>query len=284
MLAGRELALSAGRRSRRMELQMRPLRGRCGDAVEAALEPDALPPRPVESARRSRLAARVGGAWSAPPAGGGSPTAAAQGLDTLQASRYRSGAGQLTRARTHTEAVFDQLRETLLTGALADDGIGAAELRRSGPGRRTCSSSSATATAWQARLDALDGRPGPRSWSCLGARVTPRCPRAGVPLRGRPGPRRDSGGGVMAHPTTQDLLRPCEEAGAAPPNDTPGWTWCTTSGPFLTLPVVEQGVGRRGCPQVPREPRRALLRGRVADMQSDGGAKPAPCHRAATRR
>jgi hypothetical protein len=142
VLAGRELPESG--RSKRMDLEQKSY-GALRDAVEAALEPDAC--RTAPASARDRLAAQ----WAdITPRLVEDLNLRAQ---TQKVTRAADLARQLERARTHTTAVFDQLRATL-SGALQApaaiqltlDGLDIAETQQLERDRR----------AWQDRLDNLD--------------------------------------------------------------------------------------------------------------------------------
>ena len=142
VLAGRELPETG--RGKRLDLEQRSY-AELRAAVEAALEPDACRPAPAKA--RERLAER----WEelSPRLVEDVQARARTQKETLAHDLSR----QLDRARTHTCAVFDQLRQTL-TGALqapADtqlslDGLDVAERQQWDRDRR----------AWQDRLDSLD--------------------------------------------------------------------------------------------------------------------------------
>ncbi len=141
MLAGRELPDTG--RGKRLDLEQKAYAA-LRAAVEAALEPDAC--RPAPAAARERLAER----WTelTPRLVEDVNARAGTQKDALASDLAR----QHERARTHTAAVFDQLRATL-TGALqapADtqlslDGLDVAERQQYDRDRR----------AWQDRLDTL---------------------------------------------------------------------------------------------------------------------------------
>jgi len=142
VLAGRELP-DAGR-GKRLDLE-RQAYAALRTAVEAALEPDAC--RPAPAAARERLAER----WTELTGRlvEDVNARARTQKDALAADLAR----QLDRARSHTAAVFDQLRATL-TGALQApvdtqlslDGLDVAERQQYDRDRR----------AWQDRLDTLE--------------------------------------------------------------------------------------------------------------------------------
>ena len=142
VLAGRELPTVG--RSRRIDLQQKGYQ-ELRSAVEAALEPTAC--RPAPAADRQRLASQ----WlDLTPQLVQDINLRAQ---TQKEARAADLSRQLDRARTHTAAVFDQLRATL-TGALAQpdavqlafDDLDQAERQQFDRDRR----------AWQDRLDTLD--------------------------------------------------------------------------------------------------------------------------------
>jgi len=142
VLAGRELPDTG--RGKRLDLEQNAYAA-LRTAVEAALEPDAC--RPAPAAACERLAER----WTelTPRLVEDVNARASTQKDALASDLAR----QLVRARTHTGAVFDQLRATL-TGALqapADtqlslDGLDVAERQQYDRDRR----------AWQDRLDTLE--------------------------------------------------------------------------------------------------------------------------------
>ncbi|WP_331758098.1 DISARM system SNF2-like helicase DrmD (plasmid) [Nocardia sp. NBC_01377] len=142
VLAGRELP-EAGR-SKRMDLEQKAY-GALRTAVEAALEPDACQPAPA--AARERLAAH----WDEiTPRLVEDINLRAQ---VQKDSRAADLALQLDRARTHTAAVFDQLRATL-TGAL--EGPTAVQLTLDGFDQAETQQFERDRRAWQDRLDTLD--------------------------------------------------------------------------------------------------------------------------------
>lgn len=142
VLAGRELP-EAGR-SKRMDLEQRAY-GALRTAVESALEPDAC--RPAPAAARERLAAQ----WEEiTPRLVEDINLRAQVQKNARAADL---ALQLDRARTHTAAVFDQLRATL-TGAL--EGPTAVQLTLDGFDQAETQQFERDRRAWQDRLDTLD--------------------------------------------------------------------------------------------------------------------------------
>jgi len=142
VLAGRELPERGP--TKRMDLQ-RSSYGALRDAVEAALEPAACIPATQQA--KHRLAER----WDE------LTPRLVEDLN-LRATAQKDAraadlAQQLQRARTHTNAVFDQLHATL-RGALADDG--AVQLSFADLDRAERQQFDRDRRAWQDRLDALE--------------------------------------------------------------------------------------------------------------------------------
>lgn len=141
-MAGRELPPRGP--TKRMDLQ-RASYGALRDAVEAALEPDAC--RPASASDRDRLAQR----WDEL-----TPRLVEDlrlRATTQKDARGADLAAQHTRAATHTNAVFDQLRATL-TAALADDG--AVQLAFDDLDRAERQQFERDRRAWQERLDTVE--------------------------------------------------------------------------------------------------------------------------------
>lgn len=142
VLAGRELPERGP--TKRMDLQTSSY-GALRDAVEAALEPNTCIPATHQA--KHRLAER----WD-------ELTPRLVEDLRLRATAQKDAraadlAQQLQRARTHTNAVFDQLRATL-RGALADDG--AVQLSFADLDRAERQQFDRDRRAWQDRLDALE--------------------------------------------------------------------------------------------------------------------------------
>jgi len=142
VLAGRELPESGA--TKRMDLQKSSY-GALRDAVEAALEPATC--RPASKADTTRLAQRR--EELTPRLVEDLRLRATAQKDARAADLTQ----QLTRATTHTNAVFDQLRATL-TGALADDG--AVQLAFDDLDRAERQQFDRDRRAWQDRLDTLE--------------------------------------------------------------------------------------------------------------------------------
>ncbi|MCZ4564226.1 DISARM system SNF2-like helicase DrmD [Rhodococcus sp. IEGM 1401] len=142
VLAGRELPDKGP--TRRMDLQKASY-SELRTSVEAALEPDACTPAPLNA--RNRLAQR----WD-------ELTPRLVEDLRLRATAQKDArasdlAGQLSRATQHTRAVYDQLRATLQT-ALANDG--AVQLAFDDLDKTEQQQFERDRQAWQQRLDALE--------------------------------------------------------------------------------------------------------------------------------